>query len=78
MNTRLQHPLWIIKSIMCGYVWLYFNHLRPCLICMEGIFCIHWRLPGSILSREIEPGQRFSPSQDERRLRWEAPSSPAG
>jgi len=78
MDTRLQHSLWITKSIMCGYVWLYFIHLRPCLICMEGIFCIGWRQPGSIISREIEPGQRFPPFQDEGRRRWEAPSSPAG
>jgi len=29
MDTRLRHGLWIITSIMCGYVWLYFIHLRP-------------------------------------------------
>jgi len=33
MDTRLQHRLWIITSIMCGYVWLYFIHLRPWLKC---------------------------------------------
>jgi len=32
MDTRLRHELWIITSIMCGYVWLYFIHLRPCLM----------------------------------------------
>ena len=30
MDTRLRHGLWMITSIMCGYVWLYFIHLRPC------------------------------------------------
>jgi len=30
MDTRLRHGLWIITSIMCGYVWLYFIHIRPC------------------------------------------------
>jgi len=34
MDTRLQHRLWIITSIMCGYVWLYFIHLRRC--CLPG------------------------------------------
>jgi len=29
MDTRLRHGLWIITSIMCGYVWLYFIHLTP-------------------------------------------------
>ena len=32
MDTRLQHRLRIITSIMCGYVWLYFIHLRPCFL----------------------------------------------
>ena len=29
MDTRLRHGIWIITSIMCGFVWLYFIHLRP-------------------------------------------------